>query len=271
MISIDTYKSSVYSKLVERIWFISNDDEEVEVMLPPNQYINIVIPINGSWYRLNNEIVVDPQIEGVSLKSHKIYYPANSKFLGIRFYPYGMFPFLEVEGANISNNSIGFLPNLNESIKPIIKQIQNATIKEDQIKLVNHLLNALFEKERFDQIKNIREYYKYFRGDNAAITIEDFCSRYDTNYTSLNRRFKQIIGISPKRFERLIKFRKALCDLIDSNSILTEIGLKSGYFDQAHFIREFKLFLDCKPMAYQKLIKEADKDSQVVNYNFRLF
>jgi len=52
---------------------------------------------------------------------------------------------------------------------------------------------------------------------------------------------------------------------------LTTIGIQSGYFDQAHFIREFKMFLNQTPSDYQALIKLADRESKIINYNFKLF
>lgn len=271
MIKISKHNSQGFNGFVERIWRVSNDESPLELMVPPNQYVNIIIPLQDSWYRLNDKIIAEPQIEGISLKSHKVYYPSNCKLIGVRFYPYGMSPFFQIEGSLISNKSDDLSRYISDEQLTIVSKIRDVETVEEQLTLINILLNSSVDVDALYKLKVLKEYYNYFRADNSPMTIDEFCSKHHTNYTSLNRYFNQIIGISPKRFERLLKFRKALCDLIDSESSLTEIGANSGYFDQAHFIREFKLFLDYKPSAYHKLIKEADKESQVVNYNFRLF
>ena len=143
--------------------------------------------------------------------------------------------------------------------------------RDDLIGNVNALLTNLFNEKNYEKSTIIRDYYQYFRGADSMISIEEYCKKNNTNYTTLNRLFTKIIGLSPKRFERLIKFRKSLCAIIDSPENLTHISVDSGYFDQAHFIREFKLFLNITPSAYQGLIKSADKESNIINYNFRLF
>ena len=114
-------------------------------------------------------------------------------------------------------------------------------------------------------------FYNQFRWNDETYSIESYCKKTGTNYTTLNRNFTRIVGITPKKFDRLLKFRKSLCSLIANKDNLTSIGVNSGYFDQAHFIREFKMFLNQTPSDYQALIKLADTESKIINYNFKLF
>lgn len=271
MIKINRHSCQSFNGFVERIWSVVNDNAPVELMVPPNQYVNIIIPLKDTWYRINDKIIVEPQIEGVSFKSHKVYYPSGCRLIGVRFFPYGARPFFSADGSFICNKSSDLSLFISEKQQAIIKQIQQEENIEDCVSKMNSLLDFSVNNENLRKLRVLKEYYQYFRAEDSPATIDEFCTMHHTNYTTLNRYFHEMIGISPKRFERLIKFRKALCKLVDSNNSLTEIGAESGYFDQAHFIREFKLFLDCKPMVYHKLIKEADKETQVVKYNFRLF
>jgi AraC-like DNA-binding protein len=59
---------------------------------------------------------------------------------------------------------------------------------------------------------------------------------------TLERKFKQILGIPPKKFSNIVRFQRAL-EKIQSNSAsgnLIDIAYEFGYADQAHFIRDFK-------------------------------
>lgn len=265
MLNINTYKAEVFPDLIERIWIAENSKESTEMLVPPNQYVNIIIPLNKSKYSINGEWIQCPQIEGLTLQTTCLHYPKDTKLIGIRFYPYGLHSFIDINGKAIINKSIDLLPLL----KSTLDITNNGS--DELFNNIYSLLAELFNKNNYEKSNIIRDYYQYFRGEQSMISIEEYCKMNHTNYTTLNRLFTKIIGLSPKRFERLIKFRKSLCSLIDSPEKLTNIGVDSGYFDQAHFIREFKLLLHNTPSAYQALIKSADKESNIINYNFRLF
>ena len=61
------------------------------------------------------------------------------------------------------------------------------------------------------------------------------------------------------KFERLIKFRKALDQVINAPETLSSVGVGSGYFDQPHFIKEFKYFMDMSPSEYLGLLKQNNE------------
>lgn len=263
MLDIKTYKQTLFPDLIERIWIIENIGETTDLIVPPNQYINVIFPLNNSKYSHNGKWVEEPQIEGLTLQTTCLQYPNKTKLIGIRFYPHGLHSFIDISGKKLSNKTIDLLP--------LVNNISDKNISYETITEINTLLTRLFNKKRYEKLNIIRDYYQYFRGAHSMISIEEYCKIEKTNYTTLNRLFSRTIGLSPKRFERLIKFRKSLCSIIDSPENLTEIGIDSGYYDQAHFIREFKLFLKVTPSAYKELIKSADEESNIINYNFRLF
>jgi AraC-like DNA-binding protein len=69
------------------------------------------------------------------------------------------------------------------------------------------------------------------------------------------RRFIQVfadhVGLTPKLFCRIQRFQKALRHIVRSTSIdWTQIALSCGYFDQAHFIHDFRAFSGINPSSY---------------------
>lgn len=65
--------------------------------------------------------------------------------------------------------------------------------------------------------------------------------------------FRGYVGISPKQYLKIIRFQKAIA-AIEKNQIIqwSQIALESGYYDQAHFIHDFKLFSGFTPNEYIK-------------------
>jgi AraC-like DNA-binding protein len=66
--------------------------------------------------------------------------------------------------------------------------------------------------------------------------------------------FRDAVGLSPKRYCRVLRFRRAL-QLVAGNraSVLAQVALESGYSDQAHFQREFRELAGMTPDAYRKI------------------
>lgn len=269
MLNFKTYESKLYPDLIERIWVLQNEEDSAEVILPPSQYASIVFPLDGSEYTINGNLIETAQIIGLTSSTSIVSYPKGTKLIGIRFYAHGLHAFIDKIGKELINNTIDLLPLITDT-----QRYQGLFFSQTTDNLLDEIydfLTGIFNVEKYIQSIHVRNYYQHFREARTAISIEKYCELHQTNYTSLNRLFTKIIGLTPKKFERLIKFRKSLCEVIDSPDKLTKIGLNSGYFDQAHFVREFKAFVDCTPSAYQSILKTADKDGQVINYNFRLF
>jgi transcriptional regulator GlxA family with amidase domain len=81
------------------------------------------------------------------------------------------------------------------------------------------------------------------------------------------RRFKQLVGVSPKIFARLLRF-EALRDALieawrhESPFCLADLAYRSGYQDQAHLIHEFKFWTGYTPGAFLALAKQRMRSSR---------
>lgn len=268
MLKLKTYEPKLFSDLIERIWILETVDDEVELVIPPNQYVNLIFPLNSSIYIRNQAKVEIPKIEGISMGNTVLTYPSGTRLIGVRFFAFGLYPFIQMQGGKIINNSVE-IPNEEQ-----IASVLNFSANDSDLELIsklNDFLKGQLDEKAYESILSIMTFYNQFRWNDEIFSIEEYCRKVGTNYTTLNRNFTRIVGTTAKRMERLIKFRKSLCHLIDSKNNLTSIGTDSGYFDQAHFIREFKMFLNQTPSEYKTLIKRADMESRIVNYNFKLF
>lgn len=88
-------------------------------------------------------------------------------------------------------------------------------------------------------------------GQSADLSAIDHAANA-VGYTNrhLRRVFLDFVGTAPGDYLRLRRFNTALCHMRSSRN-LTEIALAAGYYDQAHFCREFKDFAGLTPSAYR--------------------
>jgi len=103
--------------------------------------------------------------------------------------------------------------------------------KLDQVTLINHVMTELRQEDFFDNIKNV-------------------ASRYGITSRYLQKLFSNHTGLTPKLYSKINRFQNSLRLVAKKNTSLTTIAYECGYFDQSHFIREFKAFTGVLPSTY---------------------
>ncbi|WP_055667283.1 helix-turn-helix domain-containing protein [Desnuesiella massiliensis] len=88
----------------------------------------------------------------------------------------------------------------------------------------------------------------YIYQKKGQITVNEICETMDTSLKMLHRKYNKIIGISPKTFCRIVRFQNTLYSINASNMVdWLDIAIDNGYYDQSHFIKEFKEFVGQVP------------------------
>jgi len=78
------------------------------------------------------------------------------------------------------------------------------------------------------------------------IRIKELLSELHVSQSVLEKKFRQVVGASPKKFASIVRFKNTIHSY-DRNRSLTDLGYEAGFYDQAHFIREFKHFTGDSP------------------------
>lgn len=82
---------------------------------------------------------------------------------------------------------------------------------------------------------------------NAQVGVESLCSKLKISDTTLFRLFKTHLGQNPQQFIKTYRFRKVLPFVLDQSKSLTQTGLEGHYYDQPHFISNFRTFTGMAP------------------------
>jgi len=89
--------------------------------------------------------------------------------------------------------------------------------------------------------------------EGGNVTVKQLQHNLRLSERSLERRFKQSVGISPKLFARICRFQASLHQLKNrSYDKLSDVAFDAGYADQSHFTRTFKEFTGIRPEQYQQ-------------------
>ncbi len=128
------------------------------------------------------------------------------------------------------------------------------------------LLKQLPAKTRLPYAAHIDNACSLIQLCHGNIRIRALCKEVGMSQTYLEDHFKEMIGISPKLYCRIIRFLAAYQFILQNTHIeWTELVYRYHFFDQPHFIRDFKTFFGYPPskiyMANCQLASEIILDS----------
>ncbi|NOT73592.1 MAG: helix-turn-helix transcriptional regulator [Cyclobacteriaceae bacterium] len=182
--------------------------------------------------------------------------PIRSKgkhvMLGVRFFPHSAVYFLHDKIENFNNQIFDLADVMGNEVKSLHHQLldcQNATMR---IRLVEtfliHRLSVSKKKiNKVEKIADLLTSVKKASSENGFTAVADHFG-ITTRY--LHKLIFQHTGLSPKFVNKISRFQRSLRLVSKNESPLTSIAFDCGYFDQSHFIREFKSFTSFTPTAY---------------------
>ncbi|MGN0482456.1 MAG: helix-turn-helix domain-containing protein [Lachnospiraceae bacterium] len=93
---------------------------------------------------------------------------------------------------------------------------------------------------------------------NGTISIRELAQETGYSECYIRRVFHEIHGISPKVFEKIVRFQHVLKGISEQNKegqvTANEIALDCGYYDQSHMMKDFKRYTGVTPEAYARMI-----------------
>jgi AraC-like DNA-binding protein len=84
----------------------------------------------------------------------------------------------------------------------------------------------------------------------GAVGIDDITRRCGVHYRTLEKAFRQHIGIPPKALAKVLRFKNAFSRFSGDPAAGRLRALECGYYDQSHFCKEFKFFTGRSPTRF---------------------
>jgi AraC-like DNA-binding protein len=83
---------------------------------------------------------------------------------------------------------------------------------------------------------------RHIIGERGGLDVEALAERHCLSRRQFERRFREASGLSPRLFARIIRFQEAVRHFGSRSLSLTQLAYQCGYYDQSHFIHDFKAF-----------------------------
>jgi AraC-like DNA-binding protein len=179
---------------------------------------------------------------GSMTQAQRFGFPAGQTMLGIRFRPGMSRAFLRVPGRELVDRSVPLEDALGPAAKHLSGRLQDL---QDFHKRAIAIDAWLGEPRETTVVQRLCEWIVRHHG---CVRVEDLSRHAGFSSRQLRRLFLDQTGLTPKQFCRVIRFRRSLSRLRASQrGEWTQTALECGYYDQAHFINDFREFSGLTP------------------------
>jgi AraC-like DNA-binding protein len=173
----------------------------------------------------------------------------NAGIFGIQLTPFAIPALFSMPASELTNQTVALADLLGSKSTELEAKILAARTHRERAAVTS----TFFEEKR------VRPKSK-FRGVEYAVTcihrakgqvnIRSLANLACLSPRQFERNFRELTGFSAQTYLRVLRFEIAMEKLAASPASLTDFSLERGYYDQAHFNHDFKLFTGLAPHAY---------------------
>ncbi len=205
----------------------------------------------GASYK-EEEILPQLFIYGQTPKYSSIGLRGRFKNIGVSFHSTALKSIFGIDAIELTAVNAEFTSILKDNLS---ERLCNTQVLDKQLEALESFFLTLLYNRSVQRQNNTATYATLMirQGEN----LKDIRQLLNISERSLERLFNDYIGISPKLYTRICRFQASLEIIRNANfSSLTEIAYLNDYFDQSHFIRDFKIFAGTTPSQFIAQTKE---------------
>jgi AraC-like DNA-binding protein len=174
----------------------------------------------------------------------------DSEMFIINFHKGRSYPFVQMPLNELTDSVVDGDLVLTNEILDLREMILSSTLITQKFYIAE---NYLVKKFRNKLIVNpfIEFAVNRIISSPGQLSIEEISNKVGYSQKHLIKLFKDKVGLTPKGFLKIIRFQKAIEEIAAAKEInWAGIAYESGYYDQAHFINDFKVFSGYTPTGY---------------------
>ena len=241
--------------LVHDVYYLAGTPPYRRLTLPAAPAPLLIVNLGGPFHiRAGNDTegaaYADGCVVSTPTRAWEFGYPTPSRSVGVHFKPWGLAPFLPMAAVELCDR-----PATIEQVwgRAVIAELRDqlAAVEEPH-QMLTLLEEALVRQTRETHgLDLVRHVSIAIAATGGTVAIGDLIAAGGVSSTYLARSFKEIIGITPKRLARAHRFSTTVLAIDPAEPIdWADLAARAGYFDQAHFSREFGEFTGFTPTRY---------------------
>jgi len=225
---------------VEQFWIVRWDLRNKK----PHIQENIPHPAVHMVLEKNNSRIV-----GAVTRKYSYCLKDAGKIFGVKFRPGGFYPFINSPVSKFTNSSMS-LKEIFENCDDLINEVLENKEDEMMVRCAEEFLCSQIPPEKDYNIEKISKIIEKIEADRSITRVENIVSFFGVNKRTLQRLFHVYVGVSPKWVIKKYRLHEVLEKFENGFVDIQDIIYELGYFDQSHFIKDFKEFTGIAPHKY---------------------
>jgi AraC-like DNA-binding protein len=173
--------------------------------------------------------------------------------VGVKFRPGGFSGFLGRPVHEITDRALPLAAVFGDAGAALTRDAAEHTGAADKIARVEAFLRARMPRPD-PEVELVQDVVADMLGVDPATTVAEIARRHAVSTRTLQRLFRRHVGVGPKWVLRRYRLQEAAEQLAaGERSDWTRLALDLGYFDHAHFIRDFRAVVGRSPAEYEAL------------------
>ena len=219
----------------------------------PDTCADIIFNISEETIAAGNGELISPNtafVVGTMTTFRDSLLPAHTRMLGIRFRPGGLNAFTRLPLQLITDGHLSLKEvalSWHSRLEPLLEKEKSLPAK------INCMEKFLLQQLPVRNISadKIKYSVALIQQTHGGIPVATLAAQAFMSVRNFERCFLQAVGVSPKKFSRIVRFMEIKQQLkTSSHTHLLSLALDNGFYDHAHLTREFRLFSGDSPTIY---------------------
>jgi AraC-like DNA-binding protein len=244
------------SNLVKCYWTLESPKEEnpQRQTIVPDGCMEMIFHYGDLYkqYTENGSTIIQPRcfVTGQLTKPLEIEPTGETGIFSVRFHPEGFLPFATIPIKEMENKAVSLEKLFGKDGQEIGQKIlDNNAITERISYIETFLLYRLTDTGTIDRI--VKSIVETILTANGQLSVDELSRLTNINRRQLERKFSSAIGLSPKQLSKTIRLQASLKMLLNRKfTSLTALAYEGEYYDQAHFIKDFREFTGLTPKEF---------------------
>jgi AraC-like DNA-binding protein len=211
----------------------------------PDTTMVMAFRYRGNVQKIEGEHLPAAVVSGLRRSHRLLHYSKDTANLLVVFKEGGItafsgIPAHELFGLTIRTENLFSSTKLNV----ILEKISEAKTNTQRITHMEAFLQAHLSINKPDLL--IGKAIQQIKQQNGILKIKDLAASLHISQDPFEKRFRSQVGATPKQYTSIIRLR-SLINNFSSYSSFTEASYEAGYFDQSHFIKDFRVFTGQTP------------------------
>lgn len=202
----------------------------------------------------NGDVINQPDVQlwGQTIQPFTFASFGKHAMLGIRFFAHTAAVFFDEPIAQFNDQLIDLKDIYGGETGLLQSKLSEAKSLDRRIELLEAFLlkRLLRNRDKFNRLQLVNSIMHDLSKSDFFENINTVSSHYGISSRYLQKTFLNYCGLTPNMFVKITRFQKSLHLVSGDDSSLTTIAYKCGYFDQSHFIKDFKFFTGSAPSRF---------------------